>query len=268
MTPLVRAAPFLAMGALMGGGVGAQEVNGNRARYTLAHAIVLFPSGSFSTEEMGRFARLADQGVAHIDGLLNPPGPGTAMAPPVTFVVRDRLSISRTFRRTIMLPAERVRRDAAPYLHETTHVLVPMSAECLWLSEGFASYVQSYVAEHIGGYDGYVFSWGGNRNIDRLARRTLNSDPGRAALPYVGAFEEPKDIFEKRREVAEPLYILAHSLVKFMVDHSSLGQVKTLVQSADIAGSSERVTGKTIEGWKGDWLDMLKEPRASSATTR
>jgi len=251
--------------AAMSGAVTAQETSGDRIRYALPRATVFFSAGSFSEAEMARFARLADRGVIDIDTLLNHRRPESAPGPPITFMVRDRLSISRSFRRTILLPADRVRRDAAPYLHETTHILVPMAQECLWLSEGFASYVQSYVAEHIGGYDGYVFSWGGNRNIERLARRTLDSDLGRAALPFIGSFDEPKDLFQKRREVAEPLYVLAHSMVKFMIDRSSLDSVKTLVQSPDITGTSERITGRTIDRWKADWLDMLRSPRAGAA---
>lgn len=246
----------------------AQEVNGSRVRYAMNRANVLFEAGAFSPEEMGRFALLADRGIEDIDRLLNHTGPGTNVGPTISFVVREGLSMSRSFRRTIMLPSERVRRESAPYLHETAHVLVPMRQECLWLSEGFASYVQSHVAESIGGYDGYVFSWGGNGNIDRLARRALNSEPGRAALSYVGSFGTPPDLFEKRREVAQPLYVLSHSLIKFMVDHIGLDKVKNLVQAADIAGSSEPMTGRTIDGWKADWLAMLEAPRGDLSTSR
>lgn len=267
-TTLYRAAAGLAPVFLMTLSLSAQESSPTRVRYQMTRANVIFTPGGFSAEEMGRFAMLADQGIADIDRLLNPGDPGAAAGRPITFVVRDDIPMSRSFRRTIMLPAERVRRDSAPYLHETTHILVPMSQECLWLSEGFASYVQSYVAENIGGYDGYVFSWGGNRNIDRLAGRTLNTENGQRALPFVGVFDEPADIFEKRREVAQPLYILAHSMVKFMVEHSSLAQVKTLVQSADIAGSSERITGRTIDGWKAEWLEMVQRPRTETVARR
>lgn len=268
--PLPRSATsrLALMLALATNRVDAQEVNGNRVRYAMNRATVLFETGAFSPEEMGRFAILADRGVEDIDRLLNHTGAGRKPGPTISFVVREGLSMSRSFRRTIMLPSERVRRQSAPYLHETTHVLVPMSQECLWLSEGFASFVQSHVAERIGGYDGYVFSWGGNGNIDRLARRTLNSEAGRAALPYVGSFGAPADLVEKRREVAQPLYVLSHSLVKFMVDRIGLDQVKTLVQAADIAGSSEQITGRTIDGWKAGWLAMLEAPRTELATGR
>lgn len=266
----IRSAPFqvaavLALGATT---IDAQEVNGDHVRYRLGRATVIFEAGAFTAEEMGRFALLADRGVQDIDTLLNHTGPGARTGSPVTFVVREGLSMSQTLRRTVMLPAERVHRFSAPYLHETVHALVPMKEDCLWLSEGFASYVQSYVAEKIGGYDGYVFSWGGNGNIDRLARRTLSSERGGAALPYVGGAGEPADLFEKRREVAQPLYVLAHSLVKFMAENAGLGKVKTLVQAADISGSSERITGRTIETWKADWLAMLAAPRAEAASAR
>ncbi len=268
MIPLRSTAACLLLLGLTTRSSGAQEVNGSRVRYEMTRATVLFETGAFSAEEMGRFALLADRGIADIDTLLNHTGPGMKQGPHITFVVRDEIQMSRSFRRTVMLSADRVRRQAAPYLHETTHVLVPMSEDCLWLSEGFASYVQSHVAEQIGGYDGYVFSWGGNRNIDRLARRTLNSDLGRAALPYVGGAGEPENLLEKRQEVAQPLYVLAHSMVKFMVDHTELGRVKALVQATDIAGSSERITGRTIEVWKADWLAMLAAPRAELTTAR
>jgi len=266
----IRSASFhiAALLALVAPGLEAQEVNGDRVRYELTRATVLFEAGAFSAEEMGRFALLADRGIQDIDTLLNHKGPGVRTEPTITFVIRESIPMSRTIRRTIMLPADRVHRDSAPYLHEATHVLVPMKEDCLWLSEGFASYVQSYVAERIGGYDGYVFSWGGNRNIDRLARRTLNSDLGRAALPYVGGAGEPADLFEKRREVAQPLYVLAHSLVKFMVEKTSLDKVKTLVQASNIEGSASAVTGRTIDAWKADWLAMLAAPRAEAATSR
>ncbi len=261
--PLHRTATaiFLAALALAPPPAEAQEVNGDRVRYEMTRATVVFESGAFSPEDMGRFALLADRGIGDVDTLLNHATPGTSGGARIMFVVRDSVHISRSFRKTILLPADRVRRQAAPYLHETTHILVPMKEDCLWLSEGFASYVQSYVAERIGGYDGYVFSWGGNRNVDRLARRTLNSDLGRAALPWVGGSGEPEDIFEKRREVAEPLYVLAHSLVKFMIDRAGLDKVKTLVQTAGIASSAEQITGRTIERWKADWLATLAAPR-------
>jgi hypothetical protein len=237
----------------MTGSSPAQQVTDGRVRYDMTRATVVYDKDMMSSEQMGQFAMLADRGITDIDQLLNQ-SPGTNR---ITFVVRDDGSISRSFRRTIFLPGERIRRRSAPYLHETVHILLPMKEECLWLSEGFASYVQSYVAENIGGYDGYVFSWGGNRNIENLARRALATETGQAALPYVGVCAEPAQIFEKRREVAEPLYVLAHSFVKFIVERAGLDKTKTWSQGHGINASAKAMTGKTVEDWKAAWLASL-----------
>lgn len=258
----------LALFVLAATSVDAQEVSGGRVRYEMRRATVVFESGAFSTEEMARFAELVDRGISDIDSLLNHVEAEEPEGPRLTFMVREDAEISRSFRRMVILPGDRVRREAAPYLHETTHLLVPMKDECLWLAEGFASYVQSHVAERIGGYDGYVFSWGGNANIDRLARRTLNSDRGRAALPYIGGAGEPVNLLQERREVAEPLYVLAHSFVKFIVDKAGLDKVKTLVQSKGIVQSAESLTGRTIDAWKADWLAKLNAPHPELTTSR
>jgi hypothetical protein len=235
----------------------AQQVTGERVRYELSRATVVFDNGTLAPDQMGDFAVLVDRGIADIDTLLNG---GSSDGRRITYMVRDDGSISRSFRRTIILPADRVRRRAAPYLHETVHVLVPMREDCLWLSEGFASYIQSYVAENIGGYDGYVFSWGGNRNIDRLARRALGTENGRAALPYIGGKGQPPDIFEKRREVAQPLYVLAHSFVKHIVEGVGIGRVKAWSQARGIDERATEFTGRSIEEWKASWLAFLSAP--------
>ena len=247
--------------------VPAQEVVDGRVRYEMPRAIVIFENGQFSPAEMGRFAVLADRGVTDIDLLLNGPTArpvSLAAAPPprILFVVSASQRMSQTFRRRVMLPAERVHNDSAPYLHETTHALMPTRSECLWLSEGFASYVQSYVAEHIGGYDGVVFSRGGNTNVDRLARRHFRSPFGDAALPYVGGLGEPPDLFENRHQVAEPLYVMAHSFVKYLVEHTSLDDVRRLALSSDVPAAAERLTGRTIESWKAEWVARVMSPTA------
>jgi hypothetical protein len=262
-TRLVVFVTLLAMAAVQGR---AQQVQGDRVRYEMTRSVVLFEKDAFSPEAMTRFAGLVDRGVRDIDRLVNHVEADGTAERRITFLVRDDIAMSRSYRRVVMLPGDRVRRDAAPYLHETTHILVPMKEDCLWLSEGFASYVQSHVAEKIGGYDGVVFSWGGNRNIDRLARRTLESSAGQAVLPYIGGKGEPPNLFENREQVAQPLYVLAHSFVKFMVEAVGLDKVTALAQSYNIEGSAEKLTGRTITLWKADWLAALQKRRSTGST--
>lgn len=248
--------------------LGAQEVRSHRVRYDLGRSTVIYEEGAFSAEEMGRFALLVERGVSDIDALLNPADGGPADRRPITVLVREDVGISRSFRRTVWLSADRVRHQSAPYLHETTHILAPMRADCLWLSEGFASYVQSHVAERVGGYDGFVFSRGGNASVDRLARRGLDSDRGRAVLPFIGGEGEPPNLFEDREGVAQPLYVMSHSFVKFMVEQAGLSRVRALVAAPSIQASAEALTGRSVIAWKRDWLAWLRESAARPDASR
>lgn len=247
---------MLALLAALGDGLPAPEVVGNGIRYQTERASVTFEAHGLTPEQRERFVRLVDKGIADIQSYL-----GTQPSPRISYDVRAAIPISRTFRRTVELPLERVRTDSAPYLHETTHALVRVRSRSMWLSEGFASYVQSSVAEQLGGYDGYVFSWGGNANVDRLARRYLGRDAGRSVLPFVGGAGSPAEVWEERRQVAAPFYVLSHSFVRFIAVNAGLPVVKAMVGAEDVDAALQRTTGRGLGSWKADWLASLESAR-------
>ena len=67
LTSLPLAARTVLTLAVMTSTIAAQERDGNSVHYQLTRARVSFPAGSFSAEEMERFAGLADRGIADID---------------------------------------------------------------------------------------------------------------------------------------------------------------------------------------------------------
>jgi hypothetical protein len=225
-------------------------------RYETDSAVVYFEPGPLPPAAMERFAHLVDRGIGDIQTFLE--GAPHPSSRPITYYVRSDIPMSWSYRRTVLLPMDRVLNDSAPYLHETTHILFPVRSGSLWFAEGFASYVQSYVAEHLGGYDGYVFSKGGNRDVDNLARAYLASPGGRAVLPYVGGDETPPDLYSDRWHVAAPLYVLSHSFVKFLIDNAGLEEVKQLLPAPDIGEALRSASGRGISEWKAAWLASLK----------
>lgn len=229
-------------------------------RYQTERATLYFEAGQLTTEQMARFVRIADRGIADIESYL---GTGAGTGPPrVTFQISSEIEMSRAFRRTIFLPMERVKDDTAPYLHETAHVLLPTRCHCLWLGEGFASYVQAYVSENLGGYDGVIFSWGGNPNVDRLARRYLDTAGGQAVLPYLGVEAAPPGIESERRRVAAPFYVLSHSFVKFLVERVGVEPIKSLHEAVEPRSALEQKTGRTLEWWRAEWLAHVQKQGA------
>jgi hypothetical protein len=230
-----------------------------RIRYETERATIVFEAGTLSEEEMGSFARLVDRGIADIESVVSPGLPPNARrVGRLRYVVTRRVWMSQTRGRTVFLPLERVRKGSAPYLHETTHALMPSRSECLWLSEGFASYLESWVSENLGGYDAHIFSTAGDRGIHDAARRLLKVDDGLAALPFVGRSGTPPGIFADRERVAGPYYVLSQSFLKFLVERTSVATVAGLFQEPDISGALAKATGQGTEALRGEWLRMIR----------
>jgi hypothetical protein len=126
----------------------------------------------------------------------------------------------------------------------------------VWLSEGLASYLESWVSEHRGGYDAHVFTRAGDRGIHEAARRWAGRAEGQRVRPWVGRSGEPAAMDVDRTGVARPFYVLSHSFTKHLVDNVGLDTVIRLLTEDD-ARAFERATGRTEAEWKEDWLRAL-----------
>ena len=217
-------------------------------------ALVDFDPEGLDAGEREAFARLADRGIADLEALMAPSGAVPPRPERVRYVVSARVDMSRTYGRTVLLPLERVKSHTAPYLHETVHALVRTPHHSTWLSEGLACYLESWVAENVGGYDAHVFTRAGDRGIHEAARRYLRTPPGREVLPWVGALGEPPSLEEDRAGVARPFYVLAHSFTKYLVERQGLAAVVRLATEADPEQALERTSGRRMADWRGDWL--------------
>ena len=228
-------------------------------RKETARIALEFEAGALSDAEATAFAELADRGVADLEALLGASLPaGAERTRLLRFIVSDRVGMSRSYGRTVVLPLDRVKTRSAPYLHETVHALVPSRGDVVWLSEGLASYLESWVSENRGGYDAHVFTRAGNSGIHAAARRILSTEMGQVVLPWVGGHGEPPRLQDDRDGVARPFYVLSQSLTKFLVDARSLDAVVRLLTSDD---DFVRVTGRSAYDWKADWLRSLSSPR-------
>jgi hypothetical protein len=231
----------------------------------MTRILLEFHAGDLSAAEALSFSQLLDQGVADLEALLGPDLPaGTARAGRVRFIVSPRILISRCHGRTVLLPLERVRTRRAPYLHETVHALLPSAGDRVWLNEGLACHLESWVSENRGGYDAHVFTRAGDRGIHAAARRILETEAGRAVLPWVGAHGEPPLLEEDRTGVARPFYVLSQSLTKHVVTAVGLRPVVGASSSAD-PEALRKLTGRAGESWKQEWLRSIGAPAAARA---
>jgi hypothetical protein len=219
-------------------------------------ATLWFDRDALSQAEMVEFASLVSQGIQDIEAYLQIP----AADQKIRFYISNQTSISHALGRSIFLPLPKVANRTAPYLHETTHVVAPCLDCPMWFSEGFASFVQSYISEHVGGYDGVIFSRRGNRGIDRDAGRWLAGDRGQAVLPFLGRHGEPPEIAYDRSNVAAPFYVMAQSLVKFMVEQAGIEKIGTVIGAPDFDEALLKLTGNSSSDWKERWLATVVPP--------
>lgn len=246
------------------------RARGESVRLEADRAVLEYEKGDLDASEAEAFLEMADRGVADIEALVAPGLPDWARRRGrIRFVVGSWVPISRTWGRTVGLPLDRVRTRSAPYLHETVHALVPARGDRVWLSEGLASYLESWVSENRGGYDAHVFTRAGDRGIHEAARRTLATGPGRAVLPWVGARGEPPFMEEDRSGVARPFYVLSQSLTKHVVDAAGLAAVvRSLVGGGEDGLQSDGLrsaTGRSDEEWKREWLHAIGASALASA---
>ena len=222
-------------------------------KHETERSVIWYEAGALTDEEMAEFSKQLDTGILHIEHYLKLP-PREAK---VRYYIGNQVEISHSIGGSVFLPLPRVAKRTAPYLHETTHVLAPCRDCPMWLSEGLASYVQSYVSEHMGGYDGVIFARNGNRNIDRDAAHWLAETRGQAVLPFIGKYEEPPHIAYDRSNVAAPYYILAQSLIKFIIEEAGVASLATVFPAADFEEAMSVGTGKSTEEWKQAWLRKI-----------
>jgi hypothetical protein len=230
----------------------------NGVAVSTERASLWFDSGALEPEQMDAFAKLVNRGIIDIEAYL---GVSRASGRRIRYFISERVEISHSTWRSIFLPLSKVQNRTAPYLHETVHQVAPCDDCPMWFNEGLASYVQSYVSEHAGGYDGAIFAQRGNRGIDQDAKRWLASERGEAVVPFIGVQGEPPDINYDRSNVAAPFYVMAQSLVKFMVDRAKLNKIRPVFEAKDFEAALESSTGKSSAQWKEKWLAKLKKSR-------
>ena len=223
-------------------------------KHKRSRAAVWFEQGGLAIAEMKSFADLANKGIGDIRRFLRTPAQRSRA---IHYYVSSDVEISHTSELGVFLPIVRVRQKTAPYLHEATHVLAPCDHCPLWFSEGFASFVQSYVSEHHGGYDGAVFANCGNAGIDDKAAEWKATPEGVAVLPFVGRYAEPPYLEQDRSNVAAPFYVMSQSFVKYLVENIEREKLLRLLTARDFKARLSSSTGKSVGQWKREWLTHI-----------
>lgn len=219
-------------------------------------------------EEARAFARELDAAVAAIERLTGERIDRAHYGDSVVHVfVSGRVTVSHVYggyahaaytRPYLYLNPQRVRRRAAPYLHELTHIV-------LWrfgshsLREGFASYVEGRLAEEGVGYNSGVFGPGPRAEVDSAAADVLSDGVGAAVLPWIGrpAGTDPSITSAEAPESRAAFYLLTRSFVHHLLDEIDIPMFIRLYRADDTEGAYRELTGRSLEEWRTSWTRAL-----------
>ncbi|MGI8811543.1 MAG: hypothetical protein ACR2IH_03325 [Pyrinomonadaceae bacterium] len=239
-------------------------------KYEMKRAVVWAEKDSLTQDEIKEFSSLVNQGIIGIEKYLSVKvDKKHYRAKKIEYFISSKAGISHTSSEDkpfVYIRPIKVKDKQAPYIHETTHVIA-WKTESLWLSEGFASHVQTYVSKHYGGYGGYPFN-PENKDIDQLAKIILKVEISKKVLPLIGlnglpySFNEEQSkmasiVFEDRKVAAPAFYNLSESFVKFLVEKVGMKKLRKIYEAADSQASILKLTGKIVDEWKTDWLKSL-----------
>lgn len=236
---------------------------------TRTRVTVVFEDATLSTAEEAHWADLIDKGIADIEQYL-----GVSMgSQPLLYIVTGRVGLTSRYvpgpRPHVDLSLDRVRKGAAPYLHEAVHHLIALqrrvpisSTGHLWLIEGLPSYVEDAVAEVRGGQPGRVFNVSGNAGVDRDAATYLKTPIGGELSAFIGRTGSP-DLTDREAR-AKPFYVMAQSFTKYIIERVSLARftqdlLPVMLNAPRFEQSVKEVSGQTLEQLRSRWLADLEQ---------
>jgi hypothetical protein len=244
-------------------------------------AVFWFDRGGSTVEERNSLAERVNKGIADLEQCLGihfdpnrfpvpPTGVPAEFAQKIPYFVTDSAGISHLDhfgRPRLFLLLRRLRTNSIPYLHETAHLLLFQTGERhghfeAWLAEGSASYIEDYVAEHMGGQPGRVFTKGGNIGVDAEALAYLKTENGRSVVSYIGAHGVPPTLQTDRANIAAPFYVLSQSFCKYLFENVGLSKMEKLnammwEEPGPTEAKVERLTGKAHDVWRSEWLASI-----------
>lgn len=155
----------------------------------------------------------------------------------------------------IFFSAKRLRRNALPYLHETTHLILRRFI-ALWLREGMAEWVAAQVGKQLG--KGHVAFYGEeqDQNVHALASGILQHESKDLVLAALGTNGIPRF---RNTEVRRLFYIASTSFVDYLSTRLQHQQLLQLYNAADTEQALKVFLSAEPDCIRRDWMGFIQK---------
>ncbi len=239
------------------------------AKLESEHVIIWYPKSLSEPDAQALITRL-DPGVA---GLWQRVGthPWQAVRKgKITYYLSDDMFVSHASgRAAVFVPMARVRDGHAPFLHEATHELLASTRRDrgpdvvrrpLWLTEGLPDYIARLVAADLGTTESGPFETPMISSADGICAERARTANGATMMPFIGSTAWPDVLYTTDRgRFAPTFYTCSLSFVSYLVDHVALSTLIDLFDMgpAEMIARLNKMRGKTIAGWRSEWLQKI-----------
>jgi len=254
-----------------------EDISVNHLRQTgiklvTKRSILWAEKDSLSAQELKDFGSLVDKGVRDIEKYTGIKLTKHFRQQQVECFLSADAGLSHTSayddRPYVFIRPMMVKRKTAPYLHEIAHIIARKTIEtkAMWLYEGFADHVATNTTNRYGGYVSDLFN-PQKKPLDQLARDRLKEDISKRILPLIGVNGPIKDeewkpyvfIFEDRKVAAPAFYNLSESFITYFVERIGMKKMRMIFETSDLVANVKKVTGRSMDEWKAEWLKSLTE---------
>ena len=251
----------------------------NGVKITNGKAIAWFPKDSLSEKKMNEITGMLNAGIRGAEKFINAPLPWQVHQPNEAYTYYFRLDrfVSHASKAGFMsIPFWRIKEGKAPWLHEVLHEMLYSKSESmisdsltekemdeimpLWLYEGLPDYISLQVStiEKLPRFD--VFSNSDQADFDSLFVKEMGSEKAPYILSYIGKKGIMPELYSNERILYAPaFYHGSSSFVKYIAGKYGMKILLTGISSfGQEQETIEKLTGKSIEILKKEWLDKLK----------
>ena len=205
-------------------------------------AVIHFEPDYLSVRQMIESAERIERGVREVETYLGPEFmKRDLLRQPLAYFVRDGDFISNARGGKITLAY--LRGGAAPYVHETVHLLASYNLSQRWLAEGLAVFLN----DELGGYPAFP-NYGDD--LDGLSGKMLENPSLTEVLSFDNGYTRGSRVGREKRRA---FYVLSGSLVQYIEHRYGRRKLLTLYQSGDCRA----ILGVSFEQLRSDWLGYL-----------
>ena len=243
-----------------------QQLKAKGHKLETARAVLWFDTPVHETDKAKQFAQELTKGIEAIETFTGKQFDAAYYgSPKIEYFISAHTTVSHVYHGYhhnagksmpyIFFSSKRFERNAIPYLHETTHLIL-RDFTSLWIREGMAEWVAREVAKELGKGHIAFYDKTESGNAHHLTADMVQHNGVEFVQGLVGTNGIPEF---KNTEVRRLFYIASTSFVDYLSAFMTKERLLQLYLADDTNEALAKMMGKSTEELKADWITAVQK---------